>query len=262
MDGTLAQLIALALHGSVWLAEADRVEPPTLHGNSTFQHVGAVRFDGVTEACGDVASWLSYLSRDGASRIQVVMPDFADPPEDPSLPWHHRIGFVGGLPIGLLVQTQRGSELWRAGWEVGDRTSATPWLVTYSGEPTAMWAYCPPFGATWLELRSAVEEAAAFAGAHGMNPWGCVFAEALAQGVAERPLLAYPDMVPDHGVSLERRRLLALATRANVFGGMGSWNDAGFDDEAVRAEYEGISRRLFTSSMYALAAAVNVESDR
>lgn len=268
MDGTLAQYIALALHGSVWLAEGDRGEPPTLDGNSTFQHVGGVRFDshspggGLHFAGTDVTSWLAHLEKRGASRISLLMPDFADEPDDPGLPWHGRAGFVGGLPIGLFVQTTGGGEMWRADWEVGDRTSANPWQVHYRGEPTGMWAYSPPFDETQAELTAAVKAAAAFATVHDMQPWDRVLAEALAQGVGDRPVPAYHrDMVPERGVSLARRRLLALATGANVFGGMGSWNDVGFGDTAIEADYDAISRRLFTAVMYAFAAAVNAEPD-
>ncbi|MBW3624663.1 MAG: hypothetical protein KY468_14755 [Armatimonadetes bacterium] len=51
-------------------------------------------------------------------------------------------------------------------------------------------------------------------------------------------------MLPEEGYSLLARQLLATATQAYVFGGMGSWNDIGFEGSLQR-EYEKVSADLY-----------------
>lgn len=65
----------------------------------------------------------------------------------------------------------------------------------------------------------------------------------------------HPDMLPQTGYSVEARQLLAMATRSWVFGGMGSWNDVGFGDPDVQAEYEEITSRLYGAVVDAIRAA-------
>ena len=67
-----------------------------------------------------------------------------------------------------------------------------------------------------------------------------------------------PDMM-DPTFPREARRLIAKASRAWVFGGMGSWNDLGFEDETKRTEHAEISRLLFATVLQACLAAVNCE---
>ena len=47
------------------------------------------------------------------------------------------------------------------------------------------------------------------------------------------------------------------ASAANGFGGMGSWNDQGFTDQAVQAAYVEASQRLFVLVLHAFVAGAN-----
>ena len=53
------------------------------------------------------------------------------------------------------------------------------------------------------------------------------------------------------------QQLAAMAARAWVFGGMGSWNDLGFELRAVEAEYDEVSRNLYAAVLLALLASAN-----
>jgi hypothetical protein len=44
---------------------------------------------------------------------------------------------------------------------------------------------------------------------------------------------------------------------AFVFGGMGSWNDCGFDDRKLQAQYEQVTKKLYVAVMDALVSGVN-----
>ena len=64
-------------------------------------------------------------------------------------------------------------------------------------------------------------------------------------------------MLPAEGYSLAARQLLAAGSRAEVFGGIGSWNDVRFESPEVEAEYRSVSERLFRAVLEALVAATN-----
>ena len=55
----------------------------------------------------------------------------------------------------------------------------------------------------------------------------------------------HPDLLPDTGFSLEARQILASAAQADVFGGMGSWNDMGFEQVDTQREYKKVTKELY-----------------
>ncbi len=75
---------------------------------------------------------------------------------------------------------------------------------------------------------------------------------------SDRPVPPYfPDILPEEGYSLGARRLLASAMQSWVFGGMGSFNDLGYQDGETNDEYERIADSLYDSVSTAILAAVN-----
>ena len=90
-----------------------------------------------------------------------------------------------------------------------------------------------------------------------METWPAWFERALADD-AEVPY--YRDLLPA-GYTSEARLLAAMAVKAWVFGGMGSWNDVYFGDQEAAAEYAAISRNLYSTLLRALVASVNSEID-
>ena len=84
VHGELAQLIALAAHGSAWLAGRTGAVPPDLEGtNSTFRFVRQVRFElegsllHKPVVATDVASWLEDVRQRGLTRLWLAIPDGA-----------------------------------------------------------------------------------------------------------------------------------------------------------------------------------------
>jgi hypothetical protein len=67
------------------------------------------------------------------------------------------------------------------------------------------------------------------------------------------------DALPEVAYSPQSRRLLTIAARAWVFGGMGSWNDLSFEDRDAQGRYEKVSEDLYRSVLAALVAATNAE---
>ena len=51
--------------------------------------------------------------------------------------------------------------------------------------------------------------------------------------------------------------MLKAAMSAWVFGGMGSWNDMGFEDAVTQSKYESVSESLFNVINEAIEASTN-----
>jgi hypothetical protein len=60
--------------------------------------------------------------------------------------------------------------------------------------------------------------------------------------------------------TLQQRALFNAASKAWVFGGMGSWNDTSPSDMSLQPEYERVSAQLFDAVNSAVVATVNVAS--
>jgi hypothetical protein len=176
--------------------------------------------------------------------------------------------FVDDDPeVCLRIPTVHGARLWRAEWRTRHRDplaapppAPRPWYITYreSPTPTPTQPQRPVLDATRRALIEAVDIAIEFARGNEMHPWDAVLAQARELDRAEQPQpSSYPDMAPAGMLSLERRRLLAIATGAHVFGGMGTWNDITFNDHQTQRTYQEVSDRLFAAVMRGLSASVN-----
>lgn len=69
----------------------------------------------------------------------------------------------------------------------------------------------------------------------------------------------HSDLAPTPAIPLEAKQLLAAVQAAWVFGGMGSWNDLGFDGDDQR-EYDALSGKLFLLINQTLCSAINTTS--
>jgi hypothetical protein len=267
VNGELAQVIALASHGSVWLAG---VGEDALLGlereSSTFRHVRRVRFELGSAVAGDVATWLQGVRDRGVQRLWLVIPDPG-------------AVTVGGLAVGermlvafasagrwLLVGTtaSRPSELWRPTWTVGDRNDPERriWDVDYAGDrgDGAPAPLTPDVSASSERLRLALQRAEEFARTHDLGMWAEEFRGALRRGDSDHPEPPYyADMLPGRGVGTPARRLVATAAAAWVFGGMGSWNDLSFEAPGDAGDYDRLSDELYAAVLEAFAAGVNAD---
>jgi len=265
VDGQLAQLVALAAHGSAWLAGRTGHDSPQLDGNSTFQYVRGVRFELAgkllrsSTVSTDVADWLVGVRHRGITRLRLALLD------GEALPDRGLIGFTG-MWILVGASKDRSSEVWQASWTVGDSDAPDHriWDVDYRGRRTSTVDLPRVNVAETMErLKAAVGQAETFAGHQGMDEWAAVFGAALLLGDAPDPVPPYhPDMFPPTAFGRPERRLLAMATRSFVFGGMGSWNDLGFPSADATARYEEVSAELHSAVMEAFVAAVDGSMER
>jgi hypothetical protein len=255
MNGELAQLIAIAAHGSAWLAGRTGDAPGLDGANSTFQYVREVRFElersllrnPVVQA--DVAGWLGEVRRRGVTRLWLVVPGGSE-----------QTWFV------VATANDRPTEVWRPSWTVGDADDPDRriWDVTYRGRRNTEIAPAHVNHAAALDrLTAAIQDAQTFASAEGMDEWAAIFGAALKLADATDPIPPYhPDMFPPTAFGRSARRLLATATRAFVFGGMGSWNDMTFESAEANRAYVRVSGGLYGAVLEGFVAAVNGPLDR
>lgn len=273
MHGELAQVIALAAHGSAWLSSAD--PPPQLEAdNSTFEYVRRVAFDlhdpsaGLSWAAADVEGWLNGARDREIERFWLSIPD----PHDvdvagQQVPDRMLVAFAGAGQWSLVGTSEgRSAERWRAAWVLGDRDAPDRriWDVAYHGqslesEPPPVH---PDISVTEDRLLKALGEAESFARERReVEGWADLFADARRVASATDPQPPYfSDMLPPRGFSGSARRLLATAARSWVFGGMGTWNDLTFAGRAER-DYEELSAELYAAVLGAFVAAVNSDLD-
>ena len=260
MNGELAQTMALAAHGSSWLAGSDGTPPPDLERtNSAFRFTRSLAWAIGRRDGRGVGSWLTDLRAEAVERLWVVIDDRA---QRGIVPVHNAVAFAGGGTWGLLATGPSGAEVWSPAWELGDREDPAQriWDVELRGEKSKLSPPVPDLDAARASLVRELTVIGAFATEQGLDEWATEFAAALALGSAADAEVPYvADVFPD-GHPPEARSLAAMAARAWVFGGMGSWNDLGFESTDVRARYDALSASLYSAVLRALVDATNARS--
>ena len=272
MNPELAQLIALAAHGTAWLRSSVRSSPPVLDAkNSAFKNVrvrfelrSAVDTDPLTATT--IPEWLQQLRVRNVDRIMLAPIDADEPGEHQPLAPHLTVAFAGGTQWRFLVTSPRSVELWTARWR--NRSSVlegTYWSEALF-ESSAQLEHVAPNYLDVVEatrrLSAWLREAADFARTRNLEPWAEQFELALKRGMETKPILpSFCDLLPvDHPDSA--KRLLAEALEAWVFGGMGSWNDVLITGDTDRAKYDKLTSSLYAAVIDACVAAANAEPDR
>jgi hypothetical protein len=264
VNGELAQMICLSSHGSSWLAQPTLSDPPPLDRvNSTFQFVGSLAFGLAGGRAADefqadtVTDWLRRLRDRGVARLWLDIPE-AKPVTGRGGPVDEQMlaGFANAGRWSLAATGGPSNEIWHATWTVGDRAAPDRriWSVRYEGaHADLVTPQRPDLLRARSHLTEALQAAQDFATRQQMEAWPAWFQAALA-GDPEIPY--HPDLLPA-GYTTEAWQLAAMAVKAWVFGGMGSWNDVYLDDRQAEAEYEATSRNLYSALLRALLASVN-----
>lgn len=248
----MAQIIALVAYSNVWLNSSGGA-PELLHTNSTFQYVDTVKFAQYSgpeqeqgeEVAMDVAGGLTVLRSMGARRLWNIAFSW----QRQGYPEYALAGFSNAIPKAIQVDLPHGCELWYPRWQTGGSTGKI-WRVEYRGLMCNRSYAMPlvPLDQVKVYLRQALAQAEAFAlrPEAGAASWAGWFTKALAlleSGTPEPPF--HPDMLPAGSYPPAARQILAAAVQANVFGGMGSWNDISFADPQMQLEYQSVTAALY-----------------
>ncbi|TDQ02721.1 MULTISPECIES: hypothetical protein [unclassified Leifsonia] len=264
MNGELAALVALCLYGNDWVSRSAEPAPALDASNSAFRFVSSWRSQCSERGLfrhrsweGDgVAAWLQHVKEGGSQRLTLLIGDGA---ASSGLPGHIEASFANGGRWAICTDGPR-PRIWFCAWSVRDRADPNNriWAVEMTSRdlPAAMEPVVD-LGSARTDLRTALQAIERFAQSTDLRSWAGWFAQALGLLDTSEPVIPYnPDLAPSTAPT-ENRQLLAAAVQAWVFGGMGSWNDLVFQDEAQQSAYLDVTRRLYATVLTAIATAAN-----
>lgn len=271
MQGTIAQIVALVLEGNAAIRGIDSVGMDQSH--STMSFCEFVRFADLTktptgwserQVAEDPMGWFRYLKERGFTALRMTHGPSNDPNLDGSgVTDRMLVGFVGGGGRWLIQASKpNSSDYWEARWVVGDqqRSDHRIWRVTYGRV-----AKSRPVGelepvdldALREHFYEVLEEIKAFATRQGLDGFANCFARALEDLGSGSPGNGFhKELLNRSLLPLEAVQLLSAVQSSWVLGGMGSWNDLGFDGQDQET-YERLSEELYRVSNRAIVAAAN-----
>jgi hypothetical protein len=267
VNGELAVLVALCLHGNEWLASGGEHPPGVEAENSTFKYVKHLRVTcpqralfrtNMWESEG-AAPWLQFLRKSDSRRLSLVT---AGDPQPSDLPDEIAASFANG-GRWALVSDGPTPRIWYARWSVEhqDDPDQRIWAVQLIGHPLRQSVRAAsPHGAARSDLQHALGAIRDFATTADLQSWATWFDQALAQFEDPEPTIPYnPDLAPTT-LPLKSRQLLAAAIQAWVFGGMGSWNDVWLADETLHPTYTALTGQLYSAVLAAITEVTNTQT--
>ncbi len=197
----------------------------------------------------DASNWISTLIESDAQRVLLHFAEL----NLYGLPDHITAAFLGGgsqWMIEVVYESQ--SHLYSYGEENSGRLKDQIILLDREfSNPNAI----PAVQDMRNKLDSILKSLVEFSGSHDHSRhWATNFEFAL--HTLEALNVDTPDFLPTGIYSTEAHQLIEAAFSSWVFGGMGSWNDMGFD-ETDHARYENLTSDLYKTICSSIVAGVN-----
>ncbi|MDR3678752.1 MAG: hypothetical protein P4L41_02225 [Flavipsychrobacter sp.] len=262
MTGTLAQLIVLTTYGNSYLADED-IPSDFYPNNSTFQFCNRVCFKDLQKiiVAPDPLDWFQYLKEKNCKKLRLY---FQYSQDHSSRKDHQTAGFIGGGGSWLIEAIyDHYSNYWANIWNGSNKDAPDRriWSVNY--DIALEWEktrniQIDPINIK-AKLRSTLSEIADFAFKHDLEHWGKKFESAKLILDTTEPYenFYHKDLIPLDNYSITAKQILFAAGSAWVFGGMGSWNDLGFDNKENQDIYSELSEKLYSNIIEAIVSSTN-----
>ncbi|WP_345950017.1 hypothetical protein ABDD95_00900 [Mucilaginibacter sp. PAMB04274] len=270
MNGTTSQLLSLITHGNYFLTTG-QISPDYYPNNVTFKFCNKVDFlhlftqaDGTTAErviAADPDDWFNLLRQEGCRQLKA----YYHPSEGNAngTPDHQLAGFVGGGGTWLIESIYDSySDFWAARWEVNKQNAPEQkiWSVSYGR--TVSQAETINFLPDPVQVRKGLKDILtdihAFALGHQLINWADIFQRSLNILDGSDPANNwFGSQINENGYEQSALQLMYAAMSAHVFGGMGSWNDLGFETPEDNEAYEKLSFYLYDYINRALISGVN-----
>jgi hypothetical protein len=270
MTGILAQIIALTAYGNDFLKNG-KVLTDFNSTNTTFQFCNKIDFREFKKqfffskpkekvVAENPIKWFEFLKTDGCKHLRL----YFEYSKDQSFAKDHKLaGLVGGGGTWLIEAIYDSySNYWANRWEVTNQnaTDNKIWTVNYGITIAKQHISNLQIDneKAKLKLRQTLIEIADFAFKQNLQSWGELFDKAIKTMDSTSPEANYhTDLIPLDNYSLTAKQLLFSAGNAWVFGGMGSWNDLGFDNKEDNETYDRLSEQLYSNINEAIIASTN-----
>ncbi len=264
MIGNIVQMIALVTYGNAYLS-GERLPEGSYPRNKVFSSSGSVDFrDGSGNVLADSPpEWFEHIKDKGCLKLRL----YHQVSSNNDTPDHMLAGFVGGGGTWLIEAVYpEFSDMWIDRWMVSeDESGKTSWIVNYilaAEKQPDIERFASPDDVK-RQFEEALEQISLFAYEQGLDHFGRIFDRANEQLNSEDPQLAEysKDLLPPGEHLLIKRQLLTAAQTGWVFGGMGSWNDLGFDNKETNVQYAQVSADLYSAINSAITCVVNCSFD-
>jgi hypothetical protein len=269
MNGIVTQLLSLISYGNHYLKNGETI-PRYYPDNVAFKFCHTVNFlhlntqgDNTTEnlVAADPISWFEYLKQENCRELKA----YYHPSEGngQGTPDHKLAGLVGGGGTWLLEAIYPSySDFWAARWQA-DRPKDPQqniWSVSYgrtvNGADTIN--FTPEINSVRKGLKAVLIDINKFALHHQLNNWADIFQGALTKLNSNEPATGwYENLIVEANYSQAALQLMYAAMAAHVFGGMGSWNDLGFESADDSKMYEELSFYLYDYINRSLISGIN-----
>jgi hypothetical protein len=270
MTGTLAQLLSLVSFGNEYIVQG-KVENDYYPQNSVFKFDKQVSFKTVKSgffrknkeiiAGNDPLEWFQFLKKDNCRELKAF---YQHSKQQEKYKDYKLAGFVDGGGQWFIEAIYKDySDFWYAHWNVGNKEDPEQkiWLVIYEAvarrQPIRNIQLL--LNDPWKKLETKLKEIELFARQNNLDSWADCFAKALKTLNSETPYedFYHTDMIVLENYSLQAKQLIFGAANAWVFGGMGSWNDIGFNEKEKEEKYELHTEELYDAVITALLAGIN-----
>ena len=274
MTGIIAQLIALASYGNEFLTTG-KIASDYYPANSTFTYCNKADFRIIKKRflsserkecilAGNPLAWFQWLKTDGCKRLRL---SYKGANDNVIARDYKLAGFVGGGGTWLMeaVYTKH-RDCWDSHWEVTRQNADARkiWSVNYR----RIMVKQPLYDAS-VDIRIAAEnleealtKISSFARKQELNygpDWAGIFEQA--RQIMRNQMLQsdyfHQDLIVKKNYSLLAQKTIFSAASAWVFGGMGSWNDIGFESEKDQNQYEELSAQLYKAIIEATITVIN-----
>lgn len=271
MQTELPQIISLTSYGNDFVKTGEVPENYFPDG-TLFQHCNKVDFRDFKKSffsskqtesvsANNPLEWFKLLKKEGCVKLRLY---YRPAEENKFGPEYNLAGFVGGAGT-WLIETNFGnySHYWQKRWQVTNKDVADKkiWGVSYARvvdkmQPTNQQGDIDKlktqFGDT---IKSLIE----FCTQQNLKGWLDTFEKAnnILLDPTPNKLYYHHDLIVTKNYSLAAQQLLFSAGTSWVFGGMGWWNDMGFDDKEVQAKYLLLSQQLYGQLLQSIIASTN-----
>jgi hypothetical protein len=267
MTGPVAQIVSLTVYSNAYLSGK---EPFSFDlSNSTAQFCERIQYiDWVKKLfkyhermiAKNPDDWVKILKNSGIKSLWLHYVSS----QNTDLNDRYSAGFVGGGGRWLIEASyENKSDYWEARWEVGNKDAQNKriWVVTYgriSRNDIKRQYKLDSLAAVSQRLEQNLKEIKRFAESHDIEYFGKCFEKGLKCLNSLEPLefVYHKDLLPSSIQNIGSLQILCSCQAAWVFGGMGSWNDMGFNGNEQEV-YEEVSGNLYKTICEAIPAAVN-----
>ena len=264
MTGTLVQIITITSFGNEFLKNGKLTD--YYPQNSSFQFCDFVDFREIQKKnffsskkevvmAKNPIEWFENLKKSGCEKLRL----FHQTEKENE---HQMAGFSGGGGNWFIETVYPNhSDFWLGNWNHDKELIEKPWQVTYrkavEKQPTRNQKFELITART--ALHNILERITDFAFKETNENWGTIFENAKKTLHSESPETNFyhNDLIKKENYDLQNRQLLLGASKAFVFGGMGSWNDMGFENDETNTIYNELSSELYNSINKSIVCAIN-----